>query len=197
MGNGTPCFQTQDPSSEVLTVIWEAMQRQRIKNKTINRMIDIKKRVKTPSRALEYMRDGILRQQKRKKVFRIDMGTFGTWNESLEICIGCAATCTIQQIAKKDFTKAFDGKIVQARERRLFLGFEPSQFYKFEFIMNEARSGKYRALFYFFGKGRVWRKIRWMVSDELQVCLINDTVRTKGWIKKLNKTIAFFKEHGC
>ena len=54
-----------------------------------------------PREALQAMVDGLLSQDMRKD-FEIDMNTYGLVDEA--ICMGCAATCAVQQITGKDIT---------------------------------------------------------------------------------------------
>lgn len=58
----------------------------------------IKSIVSKPSEAVQAMIDGL----KNRRGLRINMGTYGqSEDEKSKICYGCAATCTVQQVAGK------------------------------------------------------------------------------------------------
>ncbi len=114
-------------------------------------MINIKETVKTPSNALQYMVDG-LRKQSQRTDFRINMRTFGAVGffedkSDKDICYGCAATCTIQEIAKKDLTI---DTIRGIDARSMALGFDYSELERFEEAIDGARAGHLGRLFHFF-----------------------------------------------
>jgi len=114
-------------------------------------MINIKETLKVPSAALQAMVDG-LREQDERKDFKVDMGTFGAPLFSArrgraDICLGCAATCTVQKIAGKNLT----ADIISHREYRAeVLGFDHTEFAAFERAMDQTRCGSVTELFDFF-----------------------------------------------
>ncbi len=115
-------------------------------------MIDIKETLKVPSAALQAMVDG-LREQSKSKYFRITMATFG--HSDGHFCFGCAATCTIQQIAGKHFEASdlinnndMDSSVFQ---RANALNFDVEQLRDFEDAIDSARKGRISRLFFFFG----------------------------------------------
>lgn len=133
--------------------------------------INIKETVKTPSAALQYMVDGLRNHHKRID-FKVDMDTFGRplWN----VCYGCAATCTIQQIAGKNLTTDFVG----GTDRRAYqLNLDCNEMDYFEDAINSARSGSLRALFYFFDLQQNWNQ-----SFDERFFLDNH-----NWFRKLHK----------
>lgn len=129
-------------------------------------MIDIKKKVKKPSRAIKYMLDGLLKQSKRRN-FKIEMATFGsTGLPSNNICYGCAATCTVQEIAGKNLTArmflnshdADDWSVITAKH----LSFDIEQLEFFEYAINSFRTGSPGSILNFFSDApnyEVWNKL--------------------------------------
>jgi len=115
--------------------------------------INIKKTVKLPSTALTYMLKGLDKQSKRKD-FIVSMSSFGKIVDAYltdpPMCVGCAATCTIQQIANKDFVGT-DRSISNQARRALYLGFDPEELNDFEIAMNDVRLGMISKLLVFFG----------------------------------------------
>ena len=104
------------------------------------------------SAAIHTMCQG-LRSNSEREDFRVDMTTFGTRSyistrdgvrdypteDEEKICYGCAATCTIQQIAKKQFV---DADIYYTNTRAKFLGFEENDLQCFEFAIDDLRKGQ-------------------------------------------------------
>lgn len=113
-------------------------------------MINIKDTVKLPSTALQLMVDGLQRQSQRSD-FKINMGTYG--DEVQDTCFGCAATCTIQELAGKNLTKIDIGEIIA---RSIALGFDVDELREFEGCIDMARQGHLYSLFYFLGFGNVY-----------------------------------------
>lgn len=107
-------------------------------------MINIKETVKTPSNALKLMIAGIENQINRSD-FQLNMNTFGDSIRS--ICFGCAATCTIQEIAGKNLDSTTINHIIK---RGKSLGFEIDELASFEYAIDEARYGVMNSLFEFF-----------------------------------------------
>jgi hypothetical protein len=56
--------------------------------------------ISKPSEALQEMLNG-LNESKTWKNFELDMDTYGEVSRGVTICFGCAATCTVYAIAKK------------------------------------------------------------------------------------------------
>lgn len=103
-------------------------------------MNSILKHVPKPSDLLFAMIKGLEKQSKRKD-FKIDMGTFGDarWvTGNKQICFGCAATCTIQEIAKK---KLDPSNIAYLLDRAKLLGFEEGELNQFESWVDLMRRG--------------------------------------------------------
>ena len=129
----------------------------------MSEIINIKETVKLPSTALQYMVDGLLKQSKRKG-FMINMETFGeledidTGKKSKQICIGCAATCAIQQLANKNLNKE---NIQYLARRAKYLGFDYVELDAFEMALDKFRYADFTYLFNFFGisgsRSMVWQ----------------------------------------
>ena len=96
-----------------------------------------------PSTALQHMVNGLLKQSQRKK-FEVSMGTYGMARKG--ICYGCAATCTIQNIANKNLSVEF---IKDHKKRAKELKIEEHEILRFEYVMNRARLGELFPLFTF------------------------------------------------
>lgn len=66
------------------------------------------------SKAVQAMIDG-LKFQSQRKDFRVDMATFGGFSNSGDkgslVCLGCAATCAIQQLFGINFTDSQIGSL--------------------------------------------------------------------------------------
>ena len=123
-------------------------------------VIDLKETFRgKPSDALEYMCDGLLAQGKRKD-FEIEMWTFG--RRDGEVCFGCAATSTIQEIAGRNLT-------VKNIGMRHSIGFDPDELRAFESVIDCARLGDLRSLLDFCEVTEVdWRKwyLWWSMKGE-------------------------------
>ena len=115
-----------------------------------------------PSQAIRAMVVGI-RQQSRRKKFVVNMTTYGLAGRD-GICYGCAATCTIQKLARKNFKpKDLSSKIVNGLIHPPFLTRENvaaewgnttrAVVSKFEHVINEVRQGRLKQLFEFFELG--------------------------------------------
>ena len=103
-------------------------------------VIDLKETFRgKPSDALEYMCDGLLKQDKRKG-FKVTMSTFGDTDG--EVCFGCGATSAIQEIAGRNLT-------AENICDRALIGFDPIEMFKFEIVINDARFGLLYSLFAF------------------------------------------------
>lgn len=108
-----------------------------------------------PSNALRYMVQGLLEQSKRKR-FVIEMSTFGRqgYVDNTTICMGCAATCTIQKIANKNIPlKKIDATHARAASLRL----DVIEVIDFESAIDGARCGNLFELFRFCKRGKVHR----------------------------------------
>ena len=119
-------------------------------------MLDILKVVPTPQAAMTAMCDGLERQDKRSE-FHIDMDFFLTASDKtgVNVCCGCAATCAVQQIARRDYNPKFiapdDAKVLAVTERALYFDIEPTQLMNFEYAMDSARLGLMGDLYAFYG----------------------------------------------
>lgn len=96
-------------------------------------------------KALEFMLAGIESARNRAD-FKIDMGTFGNsvrLTDNSRMCYGCAATCTIQQIANKEFK----GKeIVWCVDRADYLGFNKNELDRFEEAIDSVRMADFQEI---------------------------------------------------
>lgn len=101
-----------------------------------------------PSQALEAMVDGLL-ASKDNPNFRAEMDTYGDAYEQADgpLCFGCAATCTLQQLAGARFTP---DSIRRTQSRAEVVGVPAFRLGSFEHVMNSARRGKMHALLRFF-----------------------------------------------
>ena len=107
-------------------------------------VIDLKETFRgKPSDALEYMCDGLLRQDKREG-FEIDMATFGRFGDRFnrQVCFGCAATSTVQEVAGRNL----DASNIHDRKS---IGFDQYELCVFEMVINDVRLGSLRSLFDF------------------------------------------------
>ena len=110
-------------------------------------MRKIKDIISKPSEALEAMVAGLLKQSQRAD-FIINMSTFGSENtHDKRKCFGCAATCTIQQLAGKDLTPA---NISSEIKRADALDFDYEDMESFEMAIESARHGGMWRLFKYF-----------------------------------------------
>lgn len=109
------------------------------------KQINIRKTVKTPSNALRYMVEGLIKQSKRDD-FMIRMSTYG--DDYLTMCVGCAATCALQQIANKNL---IIGTAHSEDKRANYLGFNRQEMEAFEYDIDWARKGDLEEIFSFFG----------------------------------------------
>jgi hypothetical protein len=103
-------------------------------------MKSILKHVPKPSSLLFAMIKGLEKQSKRKD-FQVDMGTFGVarHRRGKPICFGCAATCTIQQIAGKNLNHSH---IEYPVDRAKVLGFHDEELNRFESYVDSLRRGQ-------------------------------------------------------
>jgi hypothetical protein len=105
-------------------------------------MKNIKDIISKPSEALQAMMDGLLEQAQRSD-FKIDMLTYGKYDEN-NICYGCAATCTVQKLLNKNLDK----ENIDWDLHSEFFGIK--DIIEFERVMDWARVGDLRDLFYYF-----------------------------------------------
>jgi len=103
------------------------------------------------STALQAMIDG-LKFQSQRKDFRVDMSTFGAFHESRNkgnpVCFGCAATCTVQQLSKVNFT---DSQIDSLEERSFLTIHNSNDLDRFEDAIDYARMGDLIPIFSYMG----------------------------------------------
>ncbi len=97
-----------------------------------------------PSEALEAMVRGLYKYKDNPK-FIIKVSTYGDAEGS--ICYGCMATCTIQELANKDLLPE---NIINGYDRANYLGFDSDQLRDFEWVIDDARSGKLAPLWLFY-----------------------------------------------
>lgn len=164
-------------------------------------MIDIKKKVKKPSRAIQYMLDGLLKQSKRRN-FKIEMMTFGSVDRinQNKVCFGCAATCAVQEISGKNLTPAMfrncyykDDWVTATSEN---LNFHRLQLRDFEFAINSFRIGQPEDILKFFDpeiNGKVIYNEMWRSIYALNIDLQNDTWRDQ--IPKIKEAIKILKSY--
>jgi hypothetical protein len=77
------------------------------------------------------------------------MSTYG--NHKLgEVCFGCAATCTVYAIAKK---QPNNNNIYSVGTRSIALDLERSDLFLFEHLIDSARRGLIKPLFHYFQMG--------------------------------------------
>ena len=112
-------------------------------------MLKIKELVKCPSEALEAMLQG-MEEQSQRTDFKIQMTSFGYTDGYKKICCGCAATCTIQKLAGKNFTYNQGGYILSPTGRAAFLDFDKKELNDFEDVIDRARKGGFIGLFRFY-----------------------------------------------
>jgi len=67
-------------------------------------MRSIKELAPKPSDAITAMIEG-LKEQSQRKDFEVDMLSFGRYFVMTDKCFGCAATCTLQKLYNKNFSK--------------------------------------------------------------------------------------------
>lgn len=135
-------------------------------------MKTIKEIVGTPSRALEYMCDGLLRQSKRK-AFRIAMNTYGAYNHDKRLCFGCAATCAIQEIMGKNIP----GKFLEwSIDRSGYFGLSNIDLKEFETAIDMASRSLFRRLFRYFDR-----------DFPVELNLYSFNLETSNWRKELPK----------
>jgi hypothetical protein len=102
----------------------------------------IKELAPKPSDALQAMVDG-LRTQSKRSDFKLMMSTYGSFDEKTGICYGCAATCTIQELAHQNLTIA---NIKRSEKRANALSFYPLQLMYFESAIDSVRTGTFDEL---------------------------------------------------
>ena len=148
----------------------------------MKKQISILKAIKgKPSVALTHMVNGLLKQSRRKK-FQIYMGTFGKHFRG--ICFGCAATCTIQNITKVNFTP--DNGIY---DRAMKMKTDSLELDKFEMAIDDARSGELRTLFSFCNISEENAKI---FNDKFSL----NTLDWKEQLPAVKKVISELKKEG-
>lgn len=103
--------------------------------------------IKKPSQAIRAMIRGLQRQGRRKQ-FRIKMSSWG--HTEKEMCYGCAATCTVQEIAHRNLVPGKE-LINDTYDRARFFGFDRDDLDNFEQAMNQVRLGSFISLYWFLG----------------------------------------------
>jgi hypothetical protein len=122
----------------------------------------IKEIVKTPSQAIQFMIDGLLKQSKRRD-FVIDMGDYGSVEyrttksgKDKKVCVGCAATCAIQEVAGKNLSPSkwltFHGTDYEQGRQ---LGFSEYEVSSFENAIDKVRKMQLAGIFRFFNYERI------------------------------------------
>ena len=129
-------------------------------------VIDLKETFRgKPSDALEYMCDGLLKQDKRED-FEIRMSSFG--HSEGRVCLGCSATSAIQEIAGQNLT------VGNIRTREL-IGFDSLELDEFELVINSARLGSLRRLFNFCEVTEIscceWSGLWFMLTGNWKSCI--------------------------
>lgn len=99
-------------------------------------------------KAVEAMLTGLSEQSKRTD-FKINMATFGRSDH--KVCFGCAATCTIQQLAGVNFTVS---NIQDVGDRAYATQTDLYDLSNFETAINELREGMISPLVNYFDKGK-------------------------------------------
>jgi hypothetical protein len=99
-----------------------------------------------PSKAINFMVNGLERQSKRKE-FQIDMDTFG-YRDSVGICYGCAVSCALQELFQKDYTQNTDIKEL-ANRCNFFNCDDYNELHYFEVAIDSVRLGSLHSLFTF------------------------------------------------
>ncbi len=110
-------------------------------------MIKITDIITKPSEAIQAMIDG-LEASKKWKNFELNMGTFGEAGKSMDLCFGCAATCTVFNMVGKI---PVVGAIEQTKIRSKFLNIDYDDLNTFESAIDDVRRGDFRELFEYFG----------------------------------------------
>lgn len=131
-----------------------------------------------PSEAAQAMVDG-LRIQSKRSDFKIDMDDFGSTDG--KICFGCAATCAIQVLNKKDFT--VEDLRSRAISRRQAVRAAADKVARFESAINCFRMGVPIGLFNFFDIDypAFTRSQNWYLDDD-------------NWEDQLPKVEAYIKK---
>jgi hypothetical protein len=143
-------------------------------------MLKIKDIVKSPSSALQAMVDG-LRSQNERHDFHVDMCTFGEYDEDMDICFGCAATCAVQEIFGKNL-RGHD--IVNIFDRADIFGCDIKDIDSFESAINYARLGNMSLLFEYYG----------YYGPEFLVTLPHLILYTGNWLINLPLVEEYIKE---
>ena len=99
-----------------------------------------------PSSAIQAMVDG-LRQQAKRKNFKIDMATYGEFDDEDKVCFGCAATCTVQRAMHKTFRNE-RMRLIEGRAD--ILGADVNDLSDFENAIDNLRVADIFALFEYF-----------------------------------------------
>ena len=109
--------------------------------------------ISKPSEAVDAMINGLLKQEVRKD-FIIDMDTYGQvgkvhpTDEGDNVCFGCAATCTVQEITSINYTSK--SSIYTIGNRSDSCGIDADDLGLFEAAIDELRQGNLYTLFMYF-----------------------------------------------
>lgn len=134
-----------------------------------------------PSVALQAMVTGLLKQSKRKD-FKIDMSTFGTVRDN--ICFGCAATCTLQQITKINLTQ----RTMYYHAKYQKFDVDVDEMSDFEDAIDDACCGHMADLFRFCGKFDRYEYRKDTHNFQLSTFDWNEGIpKVRAYIKELKK----------
>ena len=144
--------------------------------------------------ALELMCSGLVKQNQRSN-FRIGMQTFGSVGVSRaggvrkKICVGCAATCTLQELMGKNFTTK---NISKEYYRANYLNVDRTELADFESAIDCARLGSLENLFDFCGVPEIFNEL----SDQYEFNSIYEMwcLENHNWKEQLPVVRRFIKK---
>lgn len=104
--------------------------------------LEIKALAPKPSQAIKAMIRGLKKADKRKD-FEVDMETFGQLVNKPDgmVCVGCAATCALQEMAKKRFRPTTGFDVDDLVTRADCLEISPFEVEIFESVIDRLRTG--------------------------------------------------------
>lgn len=138
-------------------------------------MKTIRARLKKPSAAVDAMIEGLLQQSKRTD-FYVAMESFGGFNGNT--CFGCAATCTVQQIAGENL---YAGQHpVLPKDRAKILGFKEMDLTIFEMAIDEFRRGNPGKLLAYF-------RVPFFQETKPVFTLLGFKLESRNWREQLDK----------
>ena len=141
-------------------------------------MKSIKETLVLPSAAMRMALDALVRHSKRTD-FAINMHTFGDVAPN-GLCMGCMATCAIQEVA--DFCFHAGDEIHYESQRANLTGLDEDEMGAFETAIDAYRQGDARYLYHFFGAGLA-------IADELRDAGVE--MDTDNWQEHLPAFYAF------